>query len=365
MSESKPARDAALRGLVDRGVISDAQAGEVRAALDAAAPERGRVRWMEIAGYIGGGLVFAGAVALAATSWEELSDGARIALLALVAVAAAGAAVFMAGGPHRMRGRRNDVANVRRRIAGVLLALASAVAAFAAAVSLDVFLDDGPYYAPFLVGLAIAAAGYAALPSAVGHVVAWAMSIALVGTLVDEVPDLDYDDSSLVVGAAWLCLGAVWVLLSSLGAVAERRLGMGLGAGLALGAGQTMLSWGGHSQVGYSATLLVAAVCIAYYSRERAGVLLVLGILGFTIGVPELVWDVTDGAIGAAAMLLLVGAVLLVASWLGIMLHRRRADRAPAAAGTQDAGPAPTGAPDQGPFGTGAPRSGGPDSSGH
>ncbi|QBI54771.1 DUF2157 domain-containing protein [Streptomonospora litoralis] len=345
MSESKP-REAALRGLVDRGVLSPAQAEEVRIALDAAAPGRGGVRWMEIAGYIGGGLVLAGAVALAAASWEELSDDARIALLAVLAVVAVGAAVFMAGGPHRMRGRSNRVPTVRRRIAGVLLALASALGAFAVGVAVDGEL----MYLPPLVGLAIAAAGYAALPSAVGQVTVWGMGVGLVGSLVEEIMP-DRSDYSLVLGAAWMGLGLVWAVLSSLGVAAERRLGLGLGAGLALAACQTLLAWSDNSAWGYGSTLAVAALCIAYYTRERAAVLLVLGIAGVTVGVPELVWDVTDGAIAVAAVLLLAGAVLLVASWLGLLLHRRNAGNRP---------PPGAAAPGQGPPEEASPAAGGP-----
>ncbi|WP_345558559.1 DUF2157 domain-containing protein, partial [Streptomonospora halophila] len=321
MSESKPSRDTALSGLVERGVISAWQADQVRMALAAAEPAPGRVRWMEIVGYIGGGLVLAGAVALAAASWQELGDDARITLLAVLAAAAAGGAMLMSGGPQEMLGRRNRVPDVRRRIAGVLLALAAVLAAFAVAVAVDVAEDGDPAYLPPLVGLAVAAAGYAALPSAVGQVAVWGMSVGVVGTLVEEFAS---GDDTLLLGGSWLALGVVWAVLSALGAAAERRLGLGLGAGLALAAGQTLLSWTDENAWGYAATLLVAAACIAYYFLDRTAVLLVMGVIGVTVGVPEMVWDLTDGAIGTATVLLIAGAVLLAASWTGLLVHRRR-----------------------------------------
>lgn len=332
MSESKTARDAALSGLVERGVISAGQAEEVRAALQAADSGPGRVRWTEIVGYIGGGLVLAGAVALVASSWYDLSDDARVALLAVLAAASVGGAMFMVGGPQRMRGRRSRVPDVRRRIGGVLLALSSVLAAFAVGVA----LDGDPLYAPPLVGLVVAAAGYAALPSAVGQVAVWGMSIGVVATALEDV-SYEYETESLVIGGALLALGLLWAVLSALGAAAERRLGLGLGAALALAAGQFLHSWTPHEPLGYCATLAVAALCIAYYVLDRTAVLLVLGIIGVTVGVPEFVWDVTDGAIGAATVLLLAGGILLAASWVGLLVHRRGGSggRKPPAAGPQ------------------------------
>ncbi|WP_186356616.1 DUF2157 domain-containing protein [Streptomonospora sp. PA3] len=347
MSESKPARQAALRGLVERGVISSAQAEEVRAALEAADAGPGRVRWTEIAGYIGGGLVLAGGVALATAYWEELSRDLRIGLLAVLAVVAVGGAMVMTGGPQEMRGRRHRLPDVRRRVAGVLLALAAVLAAF----SVGIAVDGEPLYLPALVGVAVAAAGYAALPTAVGHVTTWWLAAALAALVVRETGQPDPGDEFLAIGGAWLGLGLAWAALSALGAAAERRLGLGLGAGLALAAGQFLLGWGADGAWGYGATLAVAAACLAYYYADRTAVLLVLGILGITVGLPEMVWDLTDGAIGAAAVLLLAGAVLLVASWLGIRLHRRgNGPQSPAApSGPPAAGPAQQPADDAGP----------------
>ncbi|GAA4910992.1 DUF2157 domain-containing protein [Streptomonospora salina] len=328
MSESESARDAALRGLVERGVVSAGQAGEVRAALEAAGSGPGRVRWMEIAGYIGGGLVLSGAVALVVSSWEEIGVDARIGLLAVLAAVSAVGAVFMAGGPREMRGRGNRVPDVRRRIAGVLLALAAVLTAFAVGVA----LDGDPQYVPLLAGLAVAAAGYAALPSAVGQVAAWGMSVGLVIALAEDVL-YGYGTVAVVIGIPLLVLGLLWWTLSALGVAAERRLGLGLGAALAVASGQILHSWGTHDLLGAGVSLAVAALCIAYYAFDRTAVVLVPGIVGFTVGLPELVWSVTGGAIGAALVLLIAGAVLLAASWTGLAVHRRAgADRTSASA---------------------------------
>ncbi|WP_046469873.1 DUF2157 domain-containing protein [Allosalinactinospora lopnorensis] len=312
------AREQALRGLVDRGVISAEQAVAVREALAGAKSERPRVRWSEIAGYIGGGLVLAGAFALVATSWEELTQSARIAVLAVLSVALVAGGTVMAGGPRAMTGRSHRVPTVRRRITGVLLALASVTTALA----VNEFTEDGSFLVGSAVGLAVAAAGYVALPSAVGLVACWGMSAAVVGSAIDEAwPDAA---DGLTMGVSYLVLGLLWGLASGFGVLTHRRLGLGLGAGTALAGAQLPLSWDGESVWGYSLTLAVAVLLLGYYHWDRTGVLLVFGVLGITIAVPEMVWDITDGAIGAAAVLLLAGAVLLVASWIGIRLHRGR-----------------------------------------
>jgi hypothetical protein len=67
----------------------------------------------------------------------------------------------------------------------------------------------------------------------------------------------------------------------------------------------------------------VAIACLALYRFERSLVLLAAGVIGVTIAVPEAVWDITNGAGGAAAILLIAGAVLLGASGAGLWLRRQ------------------------------------------
>ncbi len=53
-------------------------------------------------------------------------------------------------------------------------------------------------------------------------------------------------------------------------------------------------------------------------------ILLLAGVAGISIAVPEAVWDLTDGAGGAATVLLVTGAALLTASAAGIRVRRHR-----------------------------------------
>ncbi|MFC3997726.1 hypothetical protein ACFOVU_17460 [Nocardiopsis sediminis] len=368
------ARDGALRGLVERGVLSAEQAAVVREALIAAEPRRAGVRWAEVVGYLGGGLVLAGVFALVATAWTDLDRPAQVVLLSLIAVVAAAAGVVMAGGPRALWGRAESPARsagappepppaqppgeppaarrpgepslaapvgqpvpalppaprsvrlarghrvtaVRRRIAGMLFSLTAAATALAVGVGIE---PDSPMV-PGAAGLAVAALAYAVLPSAVGLVAAWVLSWLAVSGFVSEVLHPGDSDTGVVLGLFLVALGVVWAVLAGVGVLDHRRLGLGLAAGVALAGAQFPLSWGGQPQWAYVLTLLLAAACLAYYRWERAGVLLVFGIVGVTVAVPEMVWDLTNGAIAVSAVLLLAGAVLLAASWIGVRMHR-------------------------------------------
>ncbi|MFC4563358.1 DUF2157 domain-containing protein [Nocardiopsis mangrovi] len=382
MEERSGARDGALRGLVEQGVLSAEQAAAVREALIAAEPRPIGVRWAEIVGYLGGGLVLAGVFALVATAWTDLDRPAQVLLLSLIALVAAAVGVLMAGGPRALLGRIGPpvprerkpddtgggpprspaapgapagpqphprpgsgapaqpvsgpddagpaprgplrgtrvrrVATVRRRIAGMLFSLAAAATALAVGVGIE---PDSPML-PGVAGLAVAAAGYALLPSAVGLVAAWVLSWIAVGGFVSDVLSPTDSDTGVVLGLGLIALGVVWAVLAAAGVLDHRRLGLGLAAGVALAGAQFPLSWGGQPQWAYGLTLLLAAACLVCYRWERAGVLLVFGVVGVTIAVPEMVWDLTNGAIAVSAVLLLAGTVLLAASWVGIRLHR-------------------------------------------
>jgi hypothetical protein len=73
-------------------------------------------------------------------------------------------------------------------------------------------------------------------------------------------------------------------------------------------------------------TLAVAVACFLLYRWRRSVVLLVAGVAGVTLAVPEAVADMANGALSGAAVLLIAGAVLVAASAVGLRL--RRADEA-------------------------------------
>ncbi|TDQ43906.1 DUF2157 domain-containing protein [Actinorugispora endophytica] len=308
------ARDGALRALVADGVISPEQAEAVAGALRAAEDSGTQARWTEIVGFVGGGLVFAGAVALVAASWEDLTQLLRAGMLLVVAVVALVGGILAVG--ERLV-RRGAVTDARRRIGGTLFVLTACTAA----MSLGVATEPDVLVAPLLLGLVLAAAGYAAAPTVVGLLTCGVLSVWGTWTVVESLlPD---GGEAVPYGLGALAVGLAWGALALLGPLPNRRTGLGIGASAALLGAQIPLFDGeSHTTLAYALTMAVALLVLALHRWRRDWVLIVAGVVGVTLAVPEAIWDWTGGAIGGAAALLVAGLVLLAASGLGILLHR-------------------------------------------
>ncbi|MBE2997130.1 DUF2157 domain-containing protein [Nocardiopsis sp. HNM0947] len=341
MEAQDGARAEALGRLVGQGVITRGQADAVASALEAAEGRSGaKGRWAEVLGYVGGGLVLAAVFTFMATAWDVLDTGSRITLLAVVAAVLATAGFGMAGGTALFR-RTADPAPARRRIGGSLFALAALSTAFAAAEATGELLPSGvvpsaPTWAA-AAGFMVAVAGYSLLRSAPGQVAMWAMSAFLVGFGVHEVvhefvgPGREgffssgWPIASSVAGAGLLLLGAVGIALAVAGVLREQGTAVGLGSVTAY-TGALLL----ETPLDHVAELVVAAGLFTLFALWRSGArgsgsALVFGVIAATIAVPRLVWELTDGRVSAAGTLLVAGAVLLVASAIGIRVRHRAA----------------------------------------
>ncbi|GGO66946.1 DUF2157 domain-containing protein [Nonomuraea cavernae] len=313
MAES---RDDVLRRLVRESVLSAQQAAAVSQALDQAEPPRARVRWVEVAGYVGGGLVLMGALSLVGLSWAELSRTARIVILLATTggLLAAGVALGGVRLPWRPPAR---VGAAQARSAAVSLALASGTGALAVDVLVsDVLLADGGTIAAS-AGLVLAAAGYALLPAVPGALACAAFAVLTAGTLAGELTH-----SALAVGLSLIGAGVLWTVLVLTGVIRQRRLGLGLGAAMALLGGQWALGQEHTTAWAYGLTFAVALACLLLYRWERAWVLLVASVIGFTVAVPEAVWDWTGGAVSGSVILIIAGVVLVTTAVVGIRLRR-------------------------------------------
>lgn len=316
------AQDAAVRQLVLDGVLSDEQAEAVVAALHAATPSPVRRGWwIEVLGYVGGGLMLAGATALVGLSWDELSPTGQVSLLALVALVLAGTGVVIGGGPGGLRRLADPSAAVRRRIVGVLFALASAISALAVGVA----VDNRPGVLAPVIGLIVAVAGYAVVRTAVGLLAVGVFAAYAVAAGLSELTSSD-----VVQAAGLVALGGLGMALTLVGALVPRPLGIGVAAAIALIGAQQPVGNPSNDVWAYLLTTAVALGCLALYRQERSLLLLIAGVLGLTVAVPEMVWDITGGAGGAAAILLVTGAVLLAASGLALRLGGPLAQRKPA-----------------------------------
>jgi hypothetical protein len=65
----------------------------------------------------------------------------------------------------------------------------------------------------------------------------------------------------------------------------------------------------------------VSAGSLVLYRWQREVVLLVAGVVGATIAVPEAISDLTNGAVSGSVILLVAGAVLIATSAVGLRLR--------------------------------------------
>lgn len=184
--------------------------------------------------------------------------------------------------------------------------------------------------------LVVAASGYLLVRTVPGLVAVIGFSMATTVAGVER-----FTASTPPIAFALVALGVVWTILTRWRFAQPPALGLGAGAAIALLGGQLPVLAAEQPEWGYALTLGVAAGCLALHRRQRVAVLLIAGVAGVTLAVPEAVWDLTDGAGGGAVVLLVAGAVLLGACAVGLRIHR--------AAGGDGRGSVPGGAAPQHP----------------
>ncbi|QUH05161.1 DUF2157 domain-containing protein [Saccharopolyspora erythraea] len=306
---------ARLERLADRGVLTREQVAAVLEELDhpRPVPESAGTGLWEVLGYIGGALVLGGASLLVGMSWEDLTRPGRVGLLAAATLVLAVAGLVIAGGPRGARAFAGQAPSPRGRIVGVLFALGACTAALAVGSGLDAYES----LAATTTGLLAALLGYAVVRGVPLLVVAIGFSIGVVTSAAGEW----FNDSTPLTTTALVALGAVWTALAVAGVLRYRHTALGAGVVIAMAGSQYPMS-SEQPWWGYGLTLLIALACFAAYLVERAAVLLVLGVVGVTVSVPEAVWDWTGGALSGPLVVLLVGVVFLAAGGIGLRLRR-------------------------------------------
>lgn len=303
---------AALRGLVDQGVLTESQLDAVVTALAEDRPPPTPAKLLsEIAAYAGAGLLLSGFVLLLAASWEDMARIGRVALFALVALGLAAAGVALAGGPATLFGaarrRVRDTGHTSRtRLAVVLFALAAAGIAAAVGSGIDDGNADFAWVYACLAGLVVGVVGYAAFPSLVGVLVCAGFAVAALNGVLNELWGIDDD----LTGVGFFVLGSVWLGIARLGAILERWAGYTVGIVVAL--------WGAQVTDLFTElvtasvlTALLAMGCFAVYATDRSPVLVLGGSVALSLAAAEAVWYWTDGSVSAAGAVLVAGAVVL------------------------------------------------------
>ncbi|MGY1945664.1 DUF2157 domain-containing protein [Nocardia asiatica] len=307
----------AIGRLVADGVLTRDQADAVLAALAAeraSAVARGRVL-AEIAAYVGAGLLFGGIVLVAASSWEDLGRPVRVGLLAVVAAGLLLGGVLLTG----ISAGRASAHSARARLAAALFALGSVALAGSVGTALEDGGSDAAWVFACTAGAVIAVLGYLALPSVVGMLVCACFVPAAVAGLLTEVIGLD----DIWGGVAVLLLGGAWFALTRLGAASDLRVGYLIAIVTSVAAAQS-LDVDGRSWA-YGITALVALICFALYATQRSAVLVVGGGVAIAVAAGEAVSDWTGDSLGAAAVVVAIGAITLALG--GYRLARPRREK--------------------------------------
>jgi Predicted membrane protein (DUF2157) len=323
---------AALDRLVERGVLNRVQAGAVVTECgglpDPPRPEGLRRRLGEIAAYLGASFVVGATLLFLSEEWDTLGRTGRFSILAAMAAILFGSGVAVRSraaqpGNHWWRPWAGD--SVRRRLSSTLLTGAAAAVSFATYVSLDATAQDhtAPDNAPFVasvVGLAVVIVGYLLARSALGQLGTAVAAFAAYGSLLDLL-NVDEPDAF---GFGMLGLGAVWVVLAWCRLVTERRFALAIAVTFGLIGAQLVVVGGSEAQhfLGYALTALVAGICFTAYAQLREWVVLAGGVVGATLVVPEFLYDMTDGSLGASGVMLVAGVTLLAGSLAGLRIRR-------------------------------------------
>ena len=328
--ESGPVADRIAADLVRAGLVREQDRAaasrvvahgiqEARAVLPESvehAPLRRRVA--EIAGYVGAALVLGAVGLFFAQQWSSLTHGARVAILAVAAVALAVGGLALVA---RLPGpRREAIGSVQGRLGAVLLGGAAVAAAFAAGVAVGSGPGNGAgAFVAFAMTLLVAGLlGYLAVPSSVGQVVVAVGAVVLMPSALE----LAGVSSAVVTGLVLVAVGVGLLVLAELGVWRPLPTAQVIGCIIAFAGAQIPVAGSEHPWVGYVVTALLAAGAFATYVVRRAWPYLVLGVLTTTVVVPEALTDWTGGSLGAAGALLVAGVALLGASLAGLRLRK-------------------------------------------
>jgi hypothetical protein len=294
------------------GLVSPEQA-ETIAAFEAAQPEPSSPRrglLAEAIGYVGAALAVAAVGLIVSNVWEELSTGPRLILVGLLTLLLAGAGL----------GLRNVERPSLQRLTSVLFTGAIAgVAWFAGILATDVAsLEEGE------IGLAVGGAALVvALPlyllrSRALHQLTVLVSVIVVAVSALSFPAMDVDP--IWYGLTIAGIGAAWFVLAVGGWLGPRFVGEVSGSVLAIfslqATGNADQYWPLFLAVAIAGGLIALAVVTDQLHH------LVVGAVGLFIIVPQLVFRLFGDTLGAPAVMLIIG-LLLVLLAVGIGRARR------------------------------------------
>ncbi|MFA9446506.1 DUF2157 domain-containing protein [Egicoccus sp. AB-alg6-2] len=312
--------DTSVRAWHRAGLISEQQVSAILAFeasdADGTNPMSGKERRglaSEALGYVGAALALGAIVLLFSELWQQLTDGARFTLAAVLAAVLVGAALAI-----------RDVAREPvQRLASLLGAAGVAAAAWAAAIATGDLFDVRNASAGVLVAavaVAVATPLHLLRPRPLPQLTLLVSVASLLGCLL-SLPRLPVDGGWY--GLAGIGLGAAWFALAAGGWLPPRRVGEAAGAAVALMACQSTFATLPSATLLFGTLAATALVALAVHREELHH--LVVGALGLFFTMPRLVFEWFGDTIGAPALLLLVGMLLVLLS-VGLGRARRHID---------------------------------------
>lgn len=339
----------ALEHLVADARLTEAEADTVRAEFDAVRITPRRPPWTavlpEVGGYVGAAFMLAAVLVLAVPRWDDFSQDGQIAILAIAALLSFGAALAVAlSTPGGWSVHARAGLGARRRLVAVLLAAGIAAAVGAVAVFTG---PDTAERAAATTAAVLAIAGYLFCRIPLLHLAVLG-SLAITGQawLVSLIPTVfggwTPDGRELVsgpevaIGITLVLIAAAWAALATLRILDERHLGL-VSAGALFFIGAEILANTSYTAgptalavaAGYVLLGVLAVAGLVGYVRTRYVGVLAVGVIALATVVPQAVIDYTNGALGAAGALLLVGLSIVGASLVGVRLRSTARQRPP------------------------------------
>lgn len=285
-----------LEECVSDHVITAEQAASIRAHADASGT-RGRALLAEALGYVGGAVIVAATLLMAAEYWGELSLGARLTTLGLASVVLAAVGLLVPG--------RSGAGSRLRSV--LWLGSTAAVAGF-----LGVLGTDGLNLRE--EDTAVLATGGAAMTALLlwwAHRSFVQQAAAIVGLMATAaaLTSRATDAERLPALAAWL-IAAGWLVLGERGLTAPRRAVLPLGSAAVILTSASLLDvgWGLALALGSLTAVLVLAVA------EADLVLLGVGAVGTLTVLPAVIGEWFPESTVMPFVLLGIGVLLVLAA---------------------------------------------------
>jgi hypothetical protein len=295
------------------GLVTPEQA-EAIAAFEAAQPEPPaprRTLLAEAIGYVGAALAVAAVGLIVSNLWEEFTTGPRLVLVGLLTVLLAGAGAAL---------RDVDRPSLQRLATVLFTGAIAGVAWFAGLVATEVVDLEGAE-----VGLTVGGAALvASLPLYLWrrralHQLTVLASVIVVAVSALSVPTVDIDPTWY--GLTIAAIGVAWFALAAGHWLAPRIVGEVAGSVLAIFALQATGQADQYWPLILAVVLAGGLIALAVITDQMHH--LVVGAVGLFVVVPPLVFRLFGDTLGAPAVMLIIGLLLVL---LAVGIGRARRD---------------------------------------